>query len=227
MQVIIPAKACSERVKRKNFREFTPNGRSLVDLTIGKLLAAGMRPDSIWLSCEDRSIALEYCDRYCINWHLRPEHLCGNSVPLTTWMREIVGFVWREMGGQCEIAWAQVCDPFFDDYSECFSRWEHLDRSVYDSLVVCHPWRGYLLDFNKKPVGWGFGEFHTPSQRLPYWYTMPFTLSLLTPQAIERTSYHVGASPYWHVSRGEQPAIDIDTEQDFRIAQLYWAEVNG
>ena len=216
---IIPAKTSSERVPNKNWRPFHKH-HSLVDLVIAKLLAAGAPPDRIHVSCEDAAIAWPVCERWGVNLIPRTRDLCDNEVPLTDWVRGITCGV----PGDSDVAWCQVCDPLFDEYAECLDKWKTIDRAKHDSLVVCYPWRGYLMSESCQPIGWSFGEHHTPSQRLPEFRTMPFTFSLLTRKAIERTGYHVGARPLWHLSRG--PHVDIDTKADFEMARIRWSQVS-
>tara|TARA_R110002110_G_scaffold22933_11_gene88261 strand:- start:3869 stop:4537 length:669 start_codon:yes stop_codon:yes gene_type:complete len=218
MKYVIPAKATSSRVTNKNWRTFHAD-ESLVDITIGKLIRAGVDPLDIFLSCESEQTATPTVEQWGIRFLLRPKSLCANEVPLTKWIRSISDQA--DPGGDEDIAWCQVCDPLFDRYAECFNKWSHI-RADHDSLVVSYPWRGYLMTDTGQPIGWSFGEHHTPSQSLPQFQTMPFTLSILSTQAINATGYHVGRSPFWYHS-GEQH-IDIDTEQDFKIAQILYAE---
>jgi N-acylneuraminate cytidylyltransferase len=212
---IIPAKANSLRVPNKNWRDFTGDGRSLVDLTIEKLIAAGAERNRIFVSCEDETKSV-YCRDKGVQFLLRDASLCDNSVPLTTWLRSIV----EQSGATGDVAWCQVCDPLFDDYKKCLKLWRGVQAN-HDSLVVCWPWRGYLMTQTGHPIGWSFGEHHTPSQRLPKFLTMPFTFSILSQRAIENTAYHVGRNPYWYET---EPGVDIDTERDFRVAQLLWRD---
>lgn len=207
MDFIIPAKTSSQRVPNKNWRPFRGQD-SLVDLVIEKLLNAGVDPERIHISCECAATANPTARRWGVNFLQRSPDLCANEVPLTEWIRSITA----QVEGESEIAWCQVCDPLFDEYSECLEIWSQLSRTQYDSLVVCYPWRGYLMTAECQPIGWSFGEHHTPSQQLPEFRTMPFTLSLLTREAIARTGYHVGARPFWYVSRGEH--VDIDSPRD-------------
>lgn len=210
LDYIIPAKTNSERVPNKNFREFV-DGKSLVDLVVEKLIAAGADRRRIHLSSESERIAGPVVKRHGINFLKRSSGLCDNSVPLTTWMRTICG----QVAGESDIAWCQVCDPMFDSYEDCLQSWRSV-RISHDSLVVCRPWRGYLMTEHGQPIGWSFGEHHTPSQRLPEFCTMPFTLSILTREAIAATGYHVGKKPYWYSASGRH--VDIDDEFDFAVA---------
>lgn len=215
MKCIIPAKSNSERCINKNFREFI-DGMSLVDWTIRKLLATGVvNVRDIYVSSDSVSELDKLQRRWGILTLHRDESLCDNSFPLTDWIRTIAAQVPDD-----DIAWCQVCDPLFDSYGDVFAKWDQIKESgkPIDSLVVCYPWRGYIMTGESQPVGWSFGEHHTPSQRLPEFRMMPFTLSVLTREAIERTGYHVGACPEWWVQ--DSPHIDIDTEDDFRLAQM-------
>ena len=209
---IIPAKTSSQRVPNKNWRPFRGED-SLVDLVIEKLLNCGVDAERIHISCECEQTALPTAHRWGVNFLKRSSDLFANEVPLTKWIRSITA----QVPGESDIAWCQVCDPLFDEYAECLEKWSQLSRTQYDSLVVCYPWRGYLMTAEGQPIGWSFGEHHTPSQKLPEFRTMPFTLSLLTRQAIERTGYHVGARPFWYVSRSEH--VDVDSVADYCIAQ--------
>lgn len=218
MKYIVPAKTGSTRVQNKNWRQFC-GGDSLVDITIKKLIRAGAAPRDIHMSCECEQTAMPTVRRWGVNFLRRSESLCANDVPMTTWIRAVSDQT--DPGGTDDIAWCQVCDPLFDGYAECLNKWSEV-RADHDSLVVSYPWRGYLMTGTGQPIGWSFGEHHTPSQNLPQFQTMPFTLSILSTQAINATGYHVGRSPFWYHS-GEQH-IDIDTEQDFKIAQILYAE---
>lgn len=213
MKVIIPAKASSERVPNKNWRPFYRD-RSLVDLNIEAMLGCGVRASDIHVSCESEDLLMQAHQRYGITPLLRSASLCANSVPLTTWIRTITS----QVVGDEPICWSQVCDPLFTEHAKVFSLWSVLG-DLHDSLCVVHEGPAYLLDNNFRPMGWGFGEWHVPSQKLPKTYTFPFTMSILTREAIAKTGYHVGARPHFYVAATK--SIDIDTEADFAAAQLY------
>ena len=216
LSVVIPAKASSTRIPNKNFREFL-NGESLVDITVKKLLAAGLATDQIYLSCEDESKS-EVAQKHGIQFSLRQERLCRNETPFS----EVFRGVATQIPGDSDIMWAQVCDPFFDEYTRCIDEWRNAKASHsnrYDSLVVCHKVSGYYMDENLLPIhGWGFGPWHVPSQRLPTFYKMPFACSILTRDSIEAVGYYVGARPLWLPC--QWTSIDIDTEDDFLLARL-------
>jgi CMP-N-acetylneuraminic acid synthetase len=214
MKAVIPAKACSSRVPDKNFRPFHRD-RSLFDLTMERLLAL-FDPDDIYVSCEDGAKE-PLVRRYGANFLLRDPRLADNLTPFA----DVVRGVCAQVPGDDDIVWAHVCDPLFDDHAGCLRTWQAV-RAGHDSLVVVHPVRGYFLDRDFRPQGFGFGYWHVPSQQLPPMYRYGFTLSVLTRDSLARTGYTVGERPYWYVA--SEVTVDIDTERDFALAQLIYAQ---
>ena len=217
MRAIIPAKTSSTRVADKNWRQFYA-GKSLVDLNIEALMGAGIEAADIHVSCEDAERLERVNRRWGVTPLLRDPSLCPNDVPLTTWVRETCA----QLPGDDDLIWSQVCDPMFNQHRNAIYKWPAALAEGHDSMCVVHPLNAYLLDEHFRPFGWQWGEWHTPSQQLPQLYTFPFTLSILTRSAIDRTGYHIGARPQWYVSAGE--SIDIDTPAEFDLARHMFAE---
>jgi N-acylneuraminate cytidylyltransferase len=217
MRAIIPAKTSSKRVPDKNWRPFH-NQSSLVDINIEALLNAGLDAADIYVSCEDA----ERLERLNKRWGVTPilcsAELCSNGISFGDWIR----WTCAQVPGDDDLIWSQVCDPLFDEYHEVLDSWPDAKAHGYDSICVVYPHKAYLLDECFRPIGWQWGEWHTTGQNLPQFYTFPFTLSILTRDAIDRTGYHIGARPSWYVSRGD--SIDIDTQADFGLARHLFEE---
>lgn len=215
---IVPAKASSTRVPNKNYREFW-NGRSLVDLVLGKLQKIP-QIKQVYLSCEDESKFTVAAD-WGIRFVPRSPALCANDVPMTSYIPGVV----RECIGDadCDVLWAQVCDPMFDDYAGLVETWEEYQHAwpTFDSACVVYPRKGYLLDERHQPLGFGFGPWHVKSQSLPTHYELNFTASILTRESLRRTGYFVGAEPLWYEVEGK--CVDIDTQADFELARKLYA----
>jgi len=214
LNCIIPAKTSSTRVLRKNWREFA-NGQSLVELTIEKLIRAGISVENIYVSCEDEEVAGPVCDKYGTILLVRPAHLCSNDAKIGVWMRTTIEQVYKNK--DFDVAWCQVCDPLFNSYEYCFDVWEEI-KTNFDSLVVCYERKFYLLDDHSRPIKWSFGNHHTKSQDLPVWRLMPFTLSIFPSGYMP--DYYIGHRPYWFVAENQH--VDIDTEEDFELAQIIY-----
>jgi len=218
MKVIIPAKSGSTRVPNKNWRSFYKD-KSLVDVTVEKLHGAGFAFRDIYVSSNSVDQLTKISDRYGVNTRVRGEKTCSNDYPLTDWMRGIT----QKFKDESEIAWAQVCDPLFNEYDAALDAWERRGKD-HDSLCVIYKTKQYLLDAQHSPVGWQFGEHHRPSQTLPTTYLMPFTFSILTRESLARCPYHIGTNPLWYET--DKRGIDIDTEADFELARLIYGSVN-
>lgn len=214
MKAIIPAKTGSTRVPDKNFRDFY-GGQSLVDILAAKLLRC-LPAKNIFISSDDEQRA-DVAERLGVNFLLRDPYLTKNSTP----MNEVVQTVCLQIPGNDDVMWCQATEPLFNEYAECLDAWYHLDRSMYDSLAVCYPVKRFMLDQEHRPMGFGFGPWHMPSQDLPQMYQLNFTLGILSHQWITQCGYHVGGRPYWYESKGH--CIDIDDMDDWELAQLVYA----
>jgi Cytidylyltransferase len=215
VKAVIPAKNSSSRVPGKNFRAFH-SGRSLFDITVEQLLRH-LPAEDIYASSEDPAVA-EHTARWGINFLPREPHLARNETPFA----HVVSEICRQVPGDDDIAWCHVTDPLFDGYGACLGAWREA-REAHDCLVVVYPLRGYLLDADHRPMGFGFGPWHTPSQLLPMHYQLGFTLSLLHRETAV-TLGPIGARPYWfHASNR---AVDIDDEDDFALAQAIYGHLH-
>lgn len=214
MIAIIPAKVGSNRVPNKNFRPFYDD-KSLCDLQIEKLLKV-IPKEKIYLSSED-PLKEKIASNYGIHFLLREERLVDNNTPIDKVIREI----YKQTGSNEDVAWCQVINPLFNDYEMCFSTWEKLvDKSRYDSFVVAYKASGYLLDDQCQPINFMYGPWHLPSQKLRPMYELNFTLSILSRATVCEIGYYIGKKPYWYLF--DKPHIDIDTEDDFALAQIMY-----
>jgi N-acylneuraminate cytidylyltransferase len=108
----------------------------------------------------------------------------------------------------------------FNEYAEILTVWQTLDESEYDSLNVLYPLKKFLLDERHNPIGFGFGFWHKYSQTIPPTYQLSWATTIMSRRCIERISYQVGENPYWYDTYA--PIIDIDTEDDFKLAQAVY-----
>lgn len=217
MKFIVPAKVGSTRVADKNWREFA-GGKSLTQICVEKLLPLG----EVVVSCNDGSKS-SLVESWGAEFHLRPNEWAENRFPLTNWIRgtheDLIdgGF----LSSSEAFGWCQVTSPLFNEYKDMLSAWE-TDRlySEFDSMVALYPTKGYYLDSGFRPMRWGWGPWHTTGQNLPTMYQMPWVFSILTPDSVRETGYHIGVRPKWYMARCRQ--VDIDTEEDWEYAQYLY-----
>lgn len=212
MKAVILGKAGSTRVKNKNYRPFYGE-MSLVDILLEKLTKV-MDKNDIFLSCED--INYKYV---ADNWGIEFIHRDETYVQLATNTVDVVRNVCKDVPGDDEILYCSGMDPLFDNYQELFRAWE-VEKETHDSMNVVYPIKNYYLDQNHNPIGFGFGYWHKYSQFIPPIYQIHWANEILTRKSIETTGYMVGENPAWF--EAFNPTIDIDTEQDWELAQILY-----
>lgn len=216
MRFIVPAKVGSTRVKDKNWREFS-GGKSLVQICVEKLLPLG----EVIVSCNDYDKGPQVAS-WGAWFHHRPDEWADNRFPLTDWIRN----TWSDLvelghlGSDEDFGWAQVTSPLFNEYGNMVTEWATDTSMDLDSMVAVYPTKGYYLDSGFRPIQWGWGPWHTVGQDLPMMYQMPWVFSILTPDSVRETGYHIGARPKWYQASCKQ--VDIDTEEDWEYAKFLW-----
>jgi N-acylneuraminate cytidylyltransferase len=95
------------------------------------------------------------------------------------------------------------------------------DQGKYDSLITVKPLKEFVIDENGKPMNFSYGRWHEWSQDLPQWFVMDFPIHIMSKGTYLRHSYFVGSKPYLYVVRS--PSIDIDTPEEFQLAQEIYA----
>lgn len=212
MKAVILGKASSTRVKFKNYRPFY-NELSLTDILLEKLVKVMDRKD-IFLSCEKIELK-EFSNKWGIGFILRDE----SYTKLETNTVDVVRNVCKDVPGTDDILYCSCMDPLFDDYETMFKTWEEV-RNEHDSLNVVYPLKNYFLNQNHEPIGFGFGYWHKYSQYIPPVYQISWANEILTRKSIDTCGYMVGEKPYWYDTY--TPTIDIDTEQDWELAQILY-----
>jgi len=215
MKVIIPAKRNSSRVQDKNWRPFYKD-KNLVQIKIEQLLTKVL-PVDIYLSCDDEEMK-KYAAQYGINFILRAPALASDNTP---WSDAVKGMV-EEMpvNNDEDIAWVEVINPLFSDFDLLFEKWNQV-KAQYDSLVLVSPVTKFLLHNNGAPVNFMPGKWHAMSQNLDPLYAWD-SVCIMSKKNILYFSYPIGKTPYLFST--ESPCIDIDTLNEFELAQLLFAQ---
>lgn len=218
MKFVIPAKTSSTRVPNKNYREFA-RGLSLLEILVHKLIDVADAPSDIYISCENDS-KRDVIEGMGASFLPRPEHLAENSYPYQSVVAELCSAV----PGTDDVMYCHCTDPFFDEHARVIKQWQERDRTNTDSVTVVYPMREYLLDPDFRPIGFGFGAWHVPSQQLPTHYLLGFTCSIATRDAITRHGA-VSAQPSWYIAANQ--TIDIDTLEEFELAATLYTNAQS
>ena len=110
--------------------------------------------------------------------------------------------------------------PLFDDITAMLAMWDVV-MSKHDSMTAVYPEITFRLDEHYNPIGWSPGPWFRTSQNLPMTYRQTFCASITKRSTLATHAWYYGADPfYFHAT--SQPC-DIDTEDDFAIAQRMYA----
>ena len=224
MKFILPAKTNSSRVLDKNWRKFH-DGKCLVEIKIEQLIEAGASPEDIYVFCENGGFS-PLVKRHSANFVLRRSETTQDAMHWSDVITELVSEI--DCPVEESVAWVHVCTPLFDgqDYQSVIHMWETMqgpfwEKGKYDSLITVKPFKEFVLDDCGKPVNFSFGRWHEWSQDLPQWFTLESPIHIMKKGTYLRCNYYIGEKPYLYVVK--TPSVDIDTPEEFQLAQELYA----
>jgi CMP-N-acetylneuraminic acid synthetase len=208
---VVPVKGQSERVKHKNLRLL--NGESLLARKI-RILQSCSRVKRIIVN-SDSDEMLGIAANLGVESVRRDPHFALGTTPMNDVIHHVIS---NSPDGL--LYWAQVTSPLISPetvdkaIAEYFVRLEE----GYDSVASVQRFAVYLWK-NGKPVNYTLDR-HPNSQSLEPYFAMTFGILLIDKEVALRRRYYIGERPYlFEVNPIE--AIDIDTEYDLLLADLY------
>ena len=208
MKVIIPAKESSSRCANKNFRVFHKN-RSLIEIKIKQVLKIVKPADIILIGDGKQGFAM--AARCGYGW-LDDSHVVAEG------FQNAVRY-WFECIHDEEIMQTFCTNPLFNQYEQVVKDWNDV-KEKHDSLMVTIPFQHYVVDKEGTPINFQYGYWHKESQKLPDWYFFDWAATIIKGDVAKETKYPIGRNPYVWSYAGKM--IDIDTEEDFKMAQWYY-----
>lgn len=205
LQVWIPAQINSTRVKEKNIRPFS-NKKSLLEIKILQIKESLPKTD-IYISGNDNRVK-SLCKRMGCRFIKRPTSLTGNKIQ----QKNLFEHFLKTTPTSKYVMWIQVTDPFFKDFKTLLKTMPKIDESI----VVCSEQKKHAF-YKHEPINFNFGDWHTVTQdiepiMIPRWSTF-----LMQRETIKKYKYHFALENKFFVT--EEPLVDIDTMDDFRLAQ--------
>ena len=128
---VIPVKRVSERVPNKNFRPFSKDGKSLIDLLLEKLAKVN-RIDHIYISTNKDDIEINLTSNVSIID--RNEEYCNNITPWSDVIYNVVNSLPEK--DNTIIMWCHTTTPLFNEYDNALEMFIGLEKSKFNSLVV-------------------------------------------------------------------------------------------
>jgi len=212
---LIPVREGSQRVKNKNFKQFS-NEKSLLNLKIKQLKESDCF-DKIYIS-SDSSVAEEIAHQEGASFLYRDPYMCGHEARLY----EYNNYMLNTVPGDPIVAWTMTTAPLFDDYSAVVSRYHEMDKQKFDSLITVIPHNGFLVDANAKPINCSFGHWHLLTQELREAYEITGGVYMALKSNQLKWSYWFGPKAYLYQTT-KYRSIDVDDEEDFIIAEVLHA----
>ena len=210
---VVPVKDKSDRVKSKNFIEFQ-DGKSLFELKIEQLKNSGVFDEIYVSSNSDRAKAV--CDKKNIKYIHREDQFCNNFIPWSEVIFEVVSSLPEEEKNS--VAWCHTTSPLFSNFKDAIKKYKSLGEE-YNGLVSVKRFTEFLVNAKGFPVNYNWGVWHKYSQYLDKYYTITGALFIATIEEMKKNRYVISRNPYLYET-SDFEAIDVDTEFDFKLAQM-------
>ena len=206
---LIPIREGSERIKNKNFVEFS-GGQSLLEIKIDHLKQAGCF-DRIYVS-SDSDKAREIAVNKGVDFLERAKEMCQSSV---IWP-DVVEHIISTIPGNPIVTWSLVTSPLFKRYANAVK--DFFSHKENDSLVAVLPKKSFFINKFGRGINYNPGYWHPYSQELETYYEVTGASYIGLKSDMLKWGYWFGIKPYlFEVSETE--AIDVDTLEQFKVAQ--------
>ena len=220
LSIVLPIRKGSQRVKNKNIRPFSKDGKSLTELKMTELLKLKSVDEIVVTSNYNEAIeqvkAIAKGDPR-VKIDIRPEHLCSSS----TIVRELIEYMPTITKGE-HILWLHVTSPFVKayDYEDAIERYFEALKEGYDSIMSVTEIRNFLWsDKSKKIIN--IEDSNNPwiqTQDLEPLYEINHAFYINSRENYLSMSDRIGKNPYLYRLKGSK-VIDIDWEDDFELAR--------
>ena len=208
---IIPVKANSERVKKKNLRKFADT--NLYELKLNQLGKTKNFKNFI-VSSEDKNI-LKIAETKGFQTHLRDPYYSKSQVP----MSEVYSYIASSIKAE-HIAWINITNPLvntkiYDKAAELYCK----NYKKYDCLLSSKENKENFF-YNKKPINFKRSPWPR-SQDLNPLISLPFVINILRRKNLERWGSCVGKKPFFYIL---DPVIstDIDNQHNFDFCEMIY-----
>ena len=207
LTAFVPCRAGSKRVSRKNTREFTPDGESLLAVKLDQLSKLSF-VDEILVSTDDPECAEIARAKLgsTVRIDRRPAKLAQDSTPLAD-LIEHFGSITR---GE-RFLWTHVTSPFFSvkHYERAYQMYLARDSQTQVSLMAVEKIRDFLW-FRGQPLNFGSSDdFWSPSQSLEPAFRVTSGLFLGPTDLLRNTKNRICSDPLLFEVHGSA-AFDID-----------------
>ena len=226
MSIVVPIRSGSQRVKNKNTKPFTSNGKSLTQIKVEELLKI-KNVDEIVITTNDELVIKQIIELSCNDYRLvidrRPQELCLD----TTKVKDIINYMPSISHGE-HILWLHVTSPFVKakDYEDAIKTYFKALEDGYDSIMSVTELKQFLWSGKSKMIINTDDRVNKwpNTQDLETLYGINHAFYINSRESYIATSDRIGSNPYLYILEGEK-IIDIDWEKDFVFAQKVYGVV--
>ncbi|WP_444909194.1 acylneuraminate cytidylyltransferase family protein [Microbulbifer sp. TRSA005] len=207
---VIPVRAGSQRVKNKNFKKFADSNLLQIKINQVKKL-----PVEDIIINTDSELAIEIAKKNNLKYFRRDPYYASSDCSNSEY-HEYLGSTTKSKN----IIVTQVTSPLVNEktYLEAI---ETYFKGDFDSLMSVVSFKEFII-FDNKPFN--FTKNKMPNSQDLQEYLIP-TFGLVIckrEKLIEDKNYLCGQTHYYKISSEE--SIDIDTEMDFKIAEMLYKD---
>ena len=221
VNVFLPCKKNSTRVKNKNKRRFAKVDNSLIKIKLNQLINAKLI-DKIYLSTNDHQIiklAKELNNKKIIIHSRVDSSLSKNSTMTQKLIKHAMEIIPRD-----HILWTHVTSPFVDSkmYDKAIRTYRNMIKMKYDSLMTVTKIKGFVWD-EKKSLNYNYSKTKWPrTQEIKSLNKINSAIFLSSRLNYTKFNNRIGKKPFMF----ELPrflGVDIDDIEDFYLAEFLFS----
>ena len=220
ISIVIPIRKGSQRVKHKNTRAFTQEGKSLTEIKTEQLLKIQGVDEIVFTTDDD--VAIKQIKKIAagdnrVKIDVRPDELCSS----TTIVKDLIDYMTTITKGDV-IMWLHVTSPLVNekDYEKALEKYFNSIDEGYDSLMSVAEIQQFLWSKKtNKIINTDDTVNKWPNtQDLEPLYEVTHAFYVNSRDNYLKMHDRIGIKPYLYITKNEKN-VDVDHESDFEFAQ--------
>lgn len=218
----VPCRAGSQRIPRKNIREFAGNKEGLIGIKLDQLMQVSDF-DEILVSSNDHEVLKIVKQKSALDARIkidvRADHLCSSETSTDDLIKYVPTII-----DDGHVLWTHVTSPFFGapEYAQSIAAYrEAISEGAFDSLMSVEKIQAFLWDENG-PINFDRKVERWPrTQTLRKLYEVNSAVFLSSLDGYRKHSDRIGLRPKL-MDFGHGSGMDIDWYDDFIVAEQLW-----
>lgn len=219
LTVFLPVRKGSQRVPHKNTRPFADFDGGLLELKLRQLIEIENMDEIIVSTNDETCVAVAQKFDSHLKIDHRPDYLASSTTPLEDLIRYVGTLTQND-----HVLWTHVTSPFFqtDHYQLAIKAYFEALEAGFDSLMSVIPFKNFLWDKEKNDLINRNSNMRWPqTQDLFPYYEIDSAVFIAPKSLFEETGDRVGQRPFLF-ENDKLTALDIDYEEDFKIAEAVY-----